>query len=152
MTQSMRTLSVDLGTKRVGLAMSDEGGKLATPLEVLQVSSPDQAIVQILPILQRESVQRLLVGVPLNMDDTLGSAARSTIAWAKALASRAGLPLVFVDERLSSFDAEQSLITRKRGGEKITRKQKKEKLDALVAAGFLQEFLDGRLQALRLQD
>ena len=54
---------------------------------------------QILPILQRESVRRLLVGVPLNMDDTLGLAARNTIAWAKDLASRANLPLVLVDER-----------------------------------------------------
>ena len=141
----MRTLSIDLGTRRVGLALSDEGGMLATPLDVLQVSSPRHAIEQILPILQRESVQRLLVGVPLNMDDTLGPAARSTIDWAKDLASRANLPLILVDERLSSIDAEQSLITRKRGGEKITRKQKKERLDALVAAGLLQAFLDGRL-------
>jgi RNase H-fold protein (predicted Holliday junction resolvase) len=50
-----------------------------------------------------------------------------------------------VDERLSSFDAEQGLIDRKRGGEKITRKRKKEQLDALAAAGFLQAFLDGKL-------
>ena len=146
----MRTLAIDLGSKRIGLALSDEGGTLATPLDVLQVSSPRHAIEQILPILQRESVRRLLVGVPLNMDDTLGPAARNTIAWAKDLASRANLPLVLVDERLSSFDAEQSLITRKRGGEKITRKQKKERLDALAAAGFLQAYLDGKLQPLDL--
>jgi putative Holliday junction resolvase len=141
----MRTLAIDLGSKRVGLALSDEGGTLATPLDVLEVSSPQHAIEQILPILERESVQRLLVGLPLNMDDSVGPAARNTIAWAKHLASRANLPLIFVDERLSSFDAEQSLITRKRGGEKITRKQKKERLDALAAAGFLQAYLDGRL-------
>src|SRR2546423_3522703 len=141
----MRTLATDLGSKRLGLALSDEGGKLATPLDVLQVSSPRHAIEQILPILKRESVQRLLVGVPLNMDDTLGPAARNPIAWAKDLATRANLPLVLVDERLSSFDAEQSLIIRKRSGEQITRKQKKQRLDALAAAGFLQAFLDGRL-------
>ena len=148
----MRTLSIDLGTRRVGLALSDEGGKLATPFDVLQVSSPRHAIEQILPILQRESVRRLLVGVPLNMDDTLGPAARNTIAWAKDLASRANLPLVLIDERLSSFDAEQSLITRKRSGEKITRKQKKQRLDALAAAGFLQAFLDGKLKALAIAE
>jgi RNase H-fold protein (predicted Holliday junction resolvase) len=56
---------------------------------------------------------------------------------------------VFVDERLSSFAAEQDLIDRKRGGEKITRKGKKERLDALAAAGFLQAFLDGKLPPLR---
>jgi RNase H-fold protein (predicted Holliday junction resolvase) len=57
---------------------------------------------------------------------------------------------VFVDERLSSFAAEQSLIDRKRGGEKITRKQKKQQLDALAAAGFLQAFLDGKLAAVQV--
>jgi RNase H-fold protein (predicted Holliday junction resolvase) len=55
-----------------------------------------------------------------------------------------------VDERLSSFDAEQHLIERKRGGERITRKRKKEQLDAIAAAGFLQAFLDGRLGAIEL--
>jgi putative Holliday junction resolvase len=144
----MRTLAIDFGSKRVGLALSDEGGKFATPLDVLEVSSPQHAIEQIVPILQRESVRRLVVGLPLNMDDSLGPAARNTIAWGKDLAMRANLPLIFVDERLSSFDAEQSLITRKRGGEKITRKQKKERLDALAAAGFLQAFLDNKLQPL----
>jgi putative Holliday junction resolvase len=82
------------------------------------------------------------------MDDSLGPAARQTIAWGRDLAQRAGKPVVFVDERLSSFEAEQGLIARKRGGEKITRKRKKEQLDALAAAGFLQAFLDGKLQAL----
>jgi putative Holliday junction resolvase len=142
----MRTLAIDYGTRRIGLAMSDEGGRFATPLAVLEVSTPLQGIDQILPILQRESVQRLLVGLPINMDDTIGPAAKSTAAWADELSKRSNLPLVMVDERLSSFDAEQSLIERKRGGEKITRKQKKERLDALAAAAILQAFLDGKLE------
>ena len=144
----MRTLAIDLGTKRVGLALSDEGGRFATPLDVLQVSSPHQAIEQILSIIKKESIERLVIGLPLNMDDSIGPAARGTIAWANDLSSRAGLAVIFVDERLSSFDAEQSLIARKRGGEKITRKQKKQRLDALAAAGFLQAFLDGKLAPL----
>jgi putative Holliday junction resolvase len=146
----MRTLAIDLGTKRVGLALSDEDGKFATPLDVLEVSSPQQAIDRILPIVARDGVQRILAGLPLNMDDSIGPQARSTIAWAKDLAASAKLPLIFVDERLSSFAAEQSLIDRKRGGEKITRKQKKQRLDALAAAGFLQAFLDGRLPAIEV--
>ena len=144
----MRTLAIDLGTRRVGLALSDEGGKFATPLEVLQVSSPEHAIEQILLVLTKEGVQRLVVGLPLNMDDSIGPAAKNTIAWGKDLSARANLPVIFVDERLSSFAAEQSLVERKRGGEKITRKQKKQRLDALAAAGFLQAFLDGTLQPL----
>jgi len=145
----MRTLAIDLGSRRVGLALSDEGGRFATPLDVLTVKSPQQAIALILPIIQREGVERLLVGVPLNMDDTIGPAARSTIEWAKNLASQTQKPLVLVDERLSSFDAEQQLAQRKRGGEKLTRADKKQRLDAIAAAGFLQSFLDGRLSELR---
>lgn len=144
----MRTLAIDLGTRRVGLALSDEGARFATPYDVLNVTTPQQAIDAILPVIEKEGVQRLVVGLPLNMDDTIGPAAKTTIAWASDLSKRASKPLIFVDERLSSFDAEQSLITRKRGGEKITRKQKKQQLDALAAAGFLQAFLDGKLHAI----
>jgi putative Holliday junction resolvase len=144
----MRTLAIDLGTRRVGLAMSDASGKWATPLDVLQVNGADQAIPPILALIHKEGVERIVIGLPLNMDDTLGPAARSTMAWAHDLSERGGKPIVFVDERLSSFAAEQDLIDRQRGGEKITRKQKKGKLDALVAAGLLQGFLDGKLTAI----
>jgi putative Holliday junction resolvase len=144
----MRTLAIDLGSKRVGLALSDEGGRFATPLEVLEVSSPELAADAVLKVVAREGVRRLVVGLPLNMDDSSGPQARKTVAWADGVAKRANLPLVFVDERLSSFEAEQHLAARKRGGERLTRQMKKERLDAIAAAGFLQAFLDGRLGAI----
>ena len=146
----MRTLAIDLGTKRIGLALSDEGGRFATPLDVLQVNFPAQAIDPILQIVQKESVQRIVLGLPLNMDDTTGPASKATIEWAKQFKSRCDVAIIFVDERLSSFEAEQSLITRKRAGEKLTRKRKKEQLDALAAAGFLQAFLDGKLAPIEV--
>ena len=144
----MRTLAIDLGSRRVGLALSDAGGQIATPYEVLQVSSPGHAAARVLQVIQREGVERIVLGLPLNMDDSIGPAARQTIDWGQKLAAASGKPLIFVDERLSSFEAEQSLIDRKRGGEKITRRGKKERLDALAAAGFLQAFLDGKLPPL----
>lgn len=144
----MRTLAIDLGGKRVGLALSDEGGQLATPLDVLTVSSPQQAMEAILPVVREEGVQRILLGVPLNMDDTFGPAARQAVAWGRQFEAAAGVPVVFVDERLSSFEAEQQLIERKRAGERLTRQRKKKQLDALAAASFLQAFLDGRLTAI----
>jgi putative Holliday junction resolvase len=144
----VRTLAIDLGSRRVGFALSDQGGRFATPYEVFQVTSPAQAVERANQIIEREGVERIVLGLPLNMDDSVGPAARQTIAWGAELAQRSGKPVVFVDERLSSFEAEQGLIERKRGGEKITRKRKKEQLDALAAAGFLQAFLDGKLQAL----
>jgi putative Holliday junction resolvase len=147
----MRTLGIDFGSRRVGLALSDQGGKFATPYDVLQVASPQDAEQQALAVVQKEGVERLVVGLPLNMDDSVGPAARDTAAWGKSLAGRAQLPLIFVDERLSSFSAEQGLIDRKRGGEKITRAKRKQMLDALAATQFLQEFLDGKLPPIELE-
>lgn len=146
----MRTLGIDYGARRVGVALSDEGGKFASPYEVLAVTSPEQARAEVLVVIRKEGVQRLVVGLPLNMDDSIGPAARNTVIWAKTVGDEAGLPIIFIDERLSSFAAEQGLIERKRGGEKITRKQKKQQLDAIAASGFLQEFLDGKLAPVQV--
>lgn len=146
----MRTLAIDLGARRVGLALSDEGGRFATPYEVLTVSSPGQAANAVARVVEREGVERLVMGLPLNMDDSVGPQARQAVAWGRALGERVGKPVVFVDERLSSFDAEQQIIARKRGGEKITRLRRKERLDAIAAATVLQEFLDGRLAPFQI--
>jgi putative holliday junction resolvase len=142
----MRTLAIDLGSRRVGLALSDAGGKLATPLRVLSVSSEEQAIAPILAIVDEEGVERIVLGLPLNMDDSVGPAARGVIEWGKVFQAQCKLPLIFVDERLSSFAAEQDLIARQRLGEKMTRKQKKGQLDAMAAAMILQGFLDGKIE------
>jgi putative Holliday junction resolvase len=141
----MRTLAVDLGSRRVGLALSDEGGRFATPYEVLQVSTPGQASDLVAKVVEKEGAERVVVGLPLNMDDSFGPQARNAVEWGRSLEVRCGTPVLFVDERLSSFDAEQQLIERKRGGERLTRQRKKEQLDALAAASFLQAFLDGKL-------
>ncbi len=147
----MRTLAIDPGTKRIGLAMSDEGGRWASPLQVLAVNDPAHAIPLIVKIIQQEAVMRVVVGLPLNMDDTVGPQAKSVMAWVQILqqacASTNIAPpqFLYVDERLSSFVAEQRLIDIKRAGGKMTRKDKKQSLDAVAAAGFLQAFLDGKL-------
>lgn len=148
----MRTLAIDLGSRRIGLAMSDEGGQFATPHDVLTVNHPDEAIAPVLGLIAREGVRRVVLGLPLNMDDTVGPAAKSVIEWSRKLRQSSVVSLVFVDERLSSFAAEQRLTDRKRGGEKMTRGRKKQMLDAHAAAGFLQEFLDGKLAAINEDD
>src|SRR5438552_1638544 len=117
----MRTLGIDLGTKRVGLALSDEGGRIATPLEVLTVSSADQALQKVLAVIEGEGVERIVLGLPLNMDDSVGPAAKAVLVWGRGLAAKSGKSVVYVDERLSSFAAEQSLVERKRAGERLTR-------------------------------
>lgn len=127
------------------MAISDEGGKLATPLGVISVGSGKATLGDILDVMRTEGVQRVVVGLPLNMDGTLGPQAKAALVWGGELAGKCGLPVVFVDERLSSFQAEQQLVERKRSGERLTRRMKKKRLDALAAAGFLQAFLDGKL-------
>lgn len=141
----MRTLAIDLGSRRVGLALSDQGGRLATPFDVLSVHSADQAIPAILHFIRQEEILRIVVGLPLNMDGTIGPAGQGVLAWVRKLRAECNLPVILVDERLSSFAAEQELASRRRMGEKLTRKRKKEQLDAVAAAGFLQAFLDGKL-------
>jgi putative Holliday junction resolvase len=141
----MRTLAIDLGDKRIGLAIGDEGGAFATPYAVLDASTQEHNCDQILHIIRKEQVRRIVVGLPLNMDDSIGPAARKTAAWARLLAERAALPVLLVDERLSSYRAEQQLLDRKKAGEKLTRGKKKQRQDALAAAAFLQDFLDGKL-------
>jgi putative Holliday junction resolvase len=147
----VRTLAIDLGSRRIGLAMSDSGGKWSTPHDVLFVTDPAQAFAPILQLIEQEDVRRLVVGLPLNMDGSAGPAARQAITWAKALTAKIkDVELVFVDERLSSFDADQQLNQRRQAGENLTRKRKKEKQDAVAAAGFLQAFLDARLPPVDL--
>ena len=147
----MRTLGIDLGTRRVGLALSDQGGHFAMPLDVIEVTDPEQAIDPIVALVKKEAVQRVVVGLPLNMEDaSVGPAARSCIIWGGRLAMKVMVPILYVDERLTSFAAEQTLIQHKRAGQKITRGQKKDRLDAHAAAIFLQEFLDGKLQPIEI--
>src|SRR4051794_37214354 len=117
MATSMRTLAIDLGARRVGLALSDEGGRFATPLDVLTVTDADQALAPIAEVVRKEGVERVVVGLPLNMDDSVGPAARAALAWGQRLEQLCAKKVVFVDERLSSFAAEGQLLDRKRAGE-----------------------------------
>src|SRR3954470_5632084 len=91
----MRTLAIDFGTRRVGLALSDEGGRFATPLDVLQVATPQHATEQGLSVIKKEGVERIVLGLPLNMDDSMGPAAEQTVRWGRDLSARAGKPVIF---------------------------------------------------------
>jgi len=145
----MRTLGIDFGKRRIGLALSDAGGKLATPFEVLQITSNAQALAEITKLIEAEGVERVVMGLPLNMDGSRGGSAKEVAEFGRLLATRAGVQVIYVDERLSTFQAEQDLLDARRDGQKLTRKSKKLRLDAVAAANFLQEFLDGKLQELK---
>jgi putative Holliday junction resolvase len=138
----MRTLAIDPGSKRIGLALSDANAKLATPLTVLQITTQAQALEKILKLIKEEQVERILIGLPLNMDGSEGKSAHLSRELGAQLAAQSHKPVLFIDERLTSFQADEILKSRKQSGEKITRKQKKSRQDAHAAAIFLQEFLD----------
>ena len=130
----MRYLSIDLGDKRTGLAICDADEVIASPLCLIE----DQTtlITQIKKIIDDEQVGGVVVGLPLNMDDTEGPKAKQIRAFAKELGDSVELPIYFQDERLTSFDAEKKLAG------KYTRKKKKKRLDAIAAAAILQIFLE----------
>jgi putative Holliday junction resolvase len=148
----MRTLAIDLGSRRVGLALSDAGGCLATPLQVLQVNSAEAALQPVLGIIAEQGVERIVVGLPINMDGTNSSAAQAATRWARTLQQRSSLPVFLADERLTSFDADQTLSARRRAGERLTHKKKQQRRDALAAAALLQDFLDGRIAGAAISD
>ena len=146
-----RILAIDYGRVRLGLAVSDALGLASHPLPALQRTGAAAELAALKALILDRDVLRLVVGLPLNMDGTHGPQARDAVAWSRRLRETMGAPVVFVDERLTSFDAEQQLVARKRSGERITRKSKREQLDALAAATFLQAFLDGKLPAIDVE-
>ena len=131
----MRYLAIDYGTKRTGLAVCDAAEMIASPYGVLY--GQKNLAAQIARIAASENIEAIVVGLPLNMDDSEGPQAKKVRAFARQLESEVRLPVHFQDERLSSFGAEQKL-------EEIglSKGKKRERLDALAAAEILQAFLE----------
>ena len=132
----MRYLAIDYGGRRTGLALCDEGETICSPIKT--VATGKTLIDEIIAIIIEENVAAVIVGLPLNMDDSAGAAAKRTKAFGDELGNRIDVPVYFQDERLSSFDAEQKLAGT------MTRKKKKARLDAVAAAAILQSFLDSK--------
>jgi putative Holliday junction resolvase len=133
--KTMRYLAIDYGGKRTGLALCDQSETIASPIAVIEI--PAMVIQKILAVIRDEQVEAVVVGLPINMDGTEGQAAKAVRAFANELAGKTTIPIIFHDERLSSFEAEEKLAAAD-----FTRKKKKKRLDAVAAAGILQSFLD----------
>lgn len=138
----MRALGVDIGERRVGLAISDATGTLARPLTTLAVTGASDAVVRVADTIARlcaedDGLSVVVVGLPARLDGTANEGTARAHAFVTALKMRTGLPIETEDERLSSREAESRLAVR----EKDWRKRK-EKLDAAAAAIILQAYLD----------
>jgi len=131
----MRYLSIDYGNKITGLAICDQTETFVSPLMAIPTS--DCLIGKIIEVIKAEDVGALVLGLPLNMDDSVGTQAKKVQAFAEQIKKQIDTPVFFQDERLSTFAAEGKMIDMD-----LTRKGKKRRIDALAAAEILQAFLD----------
>ena len=131
-----RWLGIDHGSKRVGIAVGDASVEIATPLTVIDATGQDspRIIERIGQLASEHGASGAVVGWPLNMDDTEGPQGKIARQFAMELASETDLDVRLWDERLSSFEADQALAGT------FTRKQKKNRQDAIAAAVILQDF------------
>jgi putative Holliday junction resolvase len=135
----MRVLALDHGTVRIGVAISDELGMIATPLEFIP-AEPFAAFLDRLKVLLREKeVELIVVGLPRNLDGSYGPAALLVQQFVAVLKEALTIPVQTWDERLTSAQANRFLIEGN-----VRRGQRKEKVDKLAAALLLQSWLDHR--------
>lgn len=136
----MRVLGLDVGDRRVGVAVSDETGTIASPHGVYIRRSFSEDSAHFARLAQGVGARAIVVGLPLNMNGTEGEQARKTRELAEAVSREARLPLHYVDERLTSAEADRALTE---GG--FSRRKRKEREDALAAVLILQAWL-GQVQ------
>jgi putative Holliday junction resolvase len=131
----MRYLAIDYGAKRTGVAICDPSETIVSPLEVIE--GQKNLLDRIIQLVETEGVGAIVVGLPLNMDDSIGPQAELAFQFAEQLKEHLSIPVYFQDERLTSFAAEQ-----KSAYLKSARKNKRKPLDAVAAAQILEVFLE----------
>jgi putative Holliday junction resolvase len=135
----MRILALDHGTRRIGVAVSDETKTIAQPLEFIPAEPFADFLRRLKEILLAKQVDCILLGLPRNMDGSYGPAAQKVEVFASALKSALAVPIKLWDERLTSTMANRILI---QGN--VRREKRKEKVDKMAAAILLQSYLDGQ--------
>jgi putative Holliday junction resolvase len=133
----MRILALDHGTKRIGVAVSDELKMIAQPLEYILAEPFADFLTRLKELIHEKEVELILVGMPRNMDGTYGPAAQKVQEFVAVLKGALSVPIKFWDERLTSAQANRLLI---QGN--VRRNKRKEKVDKMAAAILLQSYLD----------
>jgi len=139
----VRALGLDLGSKRIGVALSDSGGRLATPYEVV-ARSGDRARDhrRILELAAEAEVEAIVVGLPLSLDGSVGPAAKRALAEVAELGATTDLPVETYDERLSTVTADRYLMEMD-----LNAAARRKVVDKVAAAVILQSWLDSRAAA-----
>jgi putative Holliday junction resolvase len=133
----MRILALDHGTRRIGVAVSDETRTIAQPLEFIPAEPFAGFLDRLKQLIREKEVDLILIGLPRNMDGSYGPAAEKVQTFVGVLANAITIPIKTWDERLTSVQANRVLI---QGG--VRRDKRKQKVDQTAAAILLQSFLD----------
>ena len=134
-----RVLGLDLGTRRIGVAVSDPTGTIATPLLTISHPSLRRDLELVADLCRTHAITRIVVGWPRNMDGTVGPAARRAEEFAEKLRRTLRLPVDLWDERLSTVASERALLQ----GD-VRRRQRRDLRDRVAAALILQTYLSAR--------
>ena len=135
----MRTVGIDFGLARIGIALSDDTKFLATPFETYKRKNLIEDVQHIVDIIKTKNVDEIVCGLPMNMQGEEQEIAKITREFMQVLQEQINIKIEFVDERLSSIMAEDMLKATERDW-----KKRKEKLDAVAASIILQDYLDGK--------
>ena len=131
----MKYLAMDLGTKRLGLAISTSG-VLTTPYKLISFKTYEEARDEVIKIIEKENITCLVLGLPKNMDNSMGFASERSLNFKKLLEEKCSLPVNLVDERLSTVEAESILIENN-----YSRAKRKNVIDELSACIILDTYL-----------
>ena len=137
MRAATRILALDPGSKRVGVALSDELGWTAQPLETFERKSLAADLAHIKELVSRHAVREIVIGMPVRMDGRVGPAAQAVQQFLDAVQAAVGIPVTAWDERLTTKAAEQMLIEAD-----VSRKKRKGAVDRVAAALLLKSYLD----------
>jgi putative Holliday junction resolvase len=143
---SQAIAGLDLGTKTIGLAMSDLSRRFATPRPVLKRIKFTQDAQLLLAFAEKERVAAFIIGLPTNMDGSSGPRVQATRAFVRAMSEKTDLPFVYWDERLSTVAAERALLEMD-----VSRAKRAERIDSAAASFILQGALD-RLSSLTREE
>jgi len=133
----MRTMGLDIGTHTIGIAISDELGITAQGLKTLKRKSMEEDLKEIATIVHQFEIDKIVVGLPKNMNGTLGTQAEIVLKWIKILTDKISVPVETWDERLSTVGASKVLLEAD-----LSRRKRKKVIDKLAAVLILQGYLD----------
>ncbi len=135
----MRAMGLDLGDKTIGIAVSDELGWTAQGVEVIRRTTQEKDIARLQALVEQLNVDQIILGLPKNMNGTIGPSGEKCIAFAEQLKQILNLPVHLWDERLTTMAAQRTLIEAD-----VSRKKRKQVIDKMAAVLILQNYLDSK--------